>query len=294
MQGVWSESFLLTFLHFLAEVITNITMQKLFILVLLTISTTLSAQVLPQFGARSLGMGGTSLTMNDVYSVYNNPGAFGALDQTSIGINYENRFLLSELSTQSLAFGYHNEKSGNFGLHFQQYGFNLYREFQAGLAYGRQLADRFYGGMSVQFHSIQLGENYGSRNTASGSIGILYEASDDLQFGFRVQNVSRTSLAEYDNERLPTRFGLGMSYGFSEKVVWTLEAEKPILHPINIKSGLEIQPHEIINLRFGVNSYPFQSSFGFGLAFGKLNFDMVAIWNNQLGMSPSAGLKYEF
>jgi hypothetical protein len=269
-------------------------MHKVLFIVLLSISSTLSAQVLPQFGARSLGMGGTSLTINDVYSVYNNPGAFGALEQTAVGINYENRFLLAELSTQSLSFSYHHENAGNFGLHFQQYGFNLYREFQGGLTYGRQLADHFYGGMSVQFHSIQLGENYGTRNTASGSIGIFYEASEDLNFGFRVQNVSRTILAEYDNERLPTRFGLGMSYAFSEKLMWTLEAEKPILHPVNIKSGLEIQPHEIVYLRFGVNSYPFQSTFGFGLEFGKLAFDMAAIWNNQLGMSPSAGLKYEF
>lgn len=252
------------------------------------------AQVLPQFGARSLGLGGTGLTTTDVYAVYNNPGAFGAMDETAVGVNFENRYLLKELSTQSLAVGYHTENAGNFGIHFQQYGFNLYRQFQGGFSYGRQLANHFYGGMSVQFHSIQLGENYGTRNTASGSLGIFYEASEALQFGVRVQNVSRTALAEYEDERLPTRFGLGMAYVFSEKVRWMIEAEKAVVHPLNVRSGLEIQPHEIIYLRFGVNSYPFQSTFGFGLEFGRLAFDMAAIWHNQLGMSPSAGLKYVF
>jgi hypothetical protein len=84
-----------------------------------------SAQVYPQIGARSAGLGGTGLTFNDVYSVYNNPGAFGALENTAIGLNYENRFLLKELSSQALAFGFHSQKSGNFGIQFQQHGFAL-------------------------------------------------------------------------------------------------------------------------------------------------------------------------
>ena len=57
-------------------------------------------QVYPQIGARSAGMGATSLTFTDVYSVYNNPGAFGALAKTAVGVNYENRYLLKELSNQ--------------------------------------------------------------------------------------------------------------------------------------------------------------------------------------------------
>lgn len=252
------------------------------------------SQVYPQFGARSAGIGGTGLTISDVYATYNNPGAFGALENTSVGITYENRFLLSELSTQAIAIGYSTEKSGNIGIHFQQYGFNLYREMQGGLTYGLKLAKRFYGGFGLNFHRIQLGENYGSKNTATGTVGLFYAIREDLNFGVRIQNLSRTKLAEFEDERLPTRFGVGASYIFSEKVFWTIEAEKDLLNPINVKSGLEIHPHEILYLRLGVNSYPFQSSFGFGLAFGKLRFDMATLWHSSLGMSPSAGLNFNF
>ncbi len=252
------------------------------------------SQVYPQMGARSAGLGSTGLTFNDVYSVYNNPGAFGALEKTAVGINYENRFLVKELSTQSLAFGYHTEKNGNFGLQFQQYGFDLYRELQVGLVYGVKLANHFYGGVGFNFHRIHLAENYGNRNTASGSIGIFYEASKSLHLGVRVQNISRTTLAEAEDERFPTRFGVGITYLFSEKVSWTLEAEKAIVNPINVKSGLEFRPHEMLYLRLGVNSYPFQSAFGFGLSFDRLQFDMAASWHSTLGMSPSGGLTYRF
>lgn len=269
-------------------------MKNLLCILCLSLAINGFSQVYPQIGARSAGMGGTGLTLNDVYSVYNNPGAFGAMEKTAIGLNYENRFLLKELSTQALAFGYHSENAGNFGVQFQQYGFSLYREMQGGITYGRELFDGFYGGFSINFHRIQLAENYGSRNTASGGLGIFYEATENLHFGVRVQNISRTELSEFEDERLPTRFGVGATYIFSEKVFWTLEAEKPILHPINVKSGLEIHPHEILYLRLGVNSYPFQSAFGFGLAFGNLQFDMSTLWHSTLGISPSAGLKYRF
>jgi len=250
------------------------------------------SQVYPQIGARAAGTGGTALTAEDVYSAYNNPGAFGAMEKTSVGLNYENRYLLKELSTQSLAFGYHTEKNGNFGLHFQQYGFELYREMQIGLSYGLKLFDRFYGGFGLNFHRIQLAENYGSKNTASGAIGILYQATDNLHFGMRVLNLSRTKLAEY--ERLPTTFGLGITYYFSEKVLCNIEAEKTILNPVNVKAGFEIHPHEIVYIRLGVNSYPFQSAFGFGLNLDQFQFDLATTWHSALGMSPSAGLTYRF
>lgn len=269
-------------------------MKNLFFLMCIFSAVRGWTQVYPQIGARSAGLGATSITFTDVYSVYNNPGAFGALEKTAVGVNYENRYLLKELSTQALAFGYHTDKNGNFGLHFQQYGFELYREMQVGLSYGLKLFNRFYGGFGLNFHRIHLAENYGNRNTASGSIGVLYKATDNLHFGVRVLNLSRTKLADDQDERLPTTFGMGITYYFSENVLWNIEAEKTIVQPLNIKTGLEIHPHEILYLRLGVNSYPFQSSFGFGLNLDQLQFDLATTWHSTLGMSPSAGLTYRF
>lgn len=73
-----------------------------------------------------------------------------------------------------------------------------------------------------------------------------------------------------------------------------IEAEKDLLHPVNVKSGIEIQAHEVFAVRVGVNSYPFQSSFGFGLKMKKFHLDMATTWNVNLGLSPSAGLRFNF
>ena len=251
-------------------------------------------QVYSQIGARSNALGNATLSLTDVWSVYNNPGAFGALEHTAIGASYENRFLLKELSTQSLAAGYHTKNAGNFGIHFQQYGFSLYREMQAGFTYGMKFYDNFSGGVSLNYHRIALGENYGTRNTVSAALGMFYEMNDLLSFSMRINNINRAKLADAQDERLPTTFGLGLIYAFSDKAFWTVEAEKDLVNPLNVKSGIEVQAHEIFAVRFGVNSYPFQAAFGFGLKFGDFHLDMASMWHAQLGLSPSAGIHYEF
>jgi len=269
-------------------------MKKLLYISFILIAQQLDAQVNPQIGARSNGLANSSLCLNDVWSVYNNPGAFGALEKTELGASYENRFLLKQLSSQSLAFGYHTENSGNFGVHFQQYGFNLYREMNGGFTYGMKLFDNFSAGVSINYHGIFLAENYGSRNTFSAAMGLLYSLNTNLKIGMRVQNISRTRLAEFNDERLPTNFSLGFLYQISKKALLTFEAEKDLIHAINFKGGLEIKAHEILTLRVGVNSYPFQSAFGLSLKLKKFQFDLATQWHTALGISPSGGLKYTF
>ncbi|OIQ35931.1 MAG: hypothetical protein BM555_03730 [Crocinitomix sp. MedPE-SWsnd] len=269
-------------------------MKKLLLILLFSISLNSFGQVYSQIGARSNALGNATLSLNDVWSVYNNPGAFGSLEHTAVGVSYENRFLIKEMSTQSLAFGYHTENAGNFGVHFQQYGFNFYREMQGGITYGMKFYDNFSGGVSINYHRIALGETYGVKNSVSAALGLFYEMNDLLSFSMRVNNLNRAKLAADQDERLPTTFGLGLIYSFSEKAFWTVEAEKDLVHPLNIKSGIEVQPHEIFAIRLGVNSYPFQASFGFGLKFGDFHLDMASMWHAQLGLSPSAGIHYEF
>lgn len=269
-------------------------MHRLVLLVLISLGTKAVSQVHPQMGARSNGLGNASICFTDVWSVYNNPGAFGFLEETSVGVAAENRFLLKELSSQSLAFGLPAGKTGNFGLHFQQYGFNLYRELNSGFVYALKLAPTFSMGVSMNYHGIFLAENYGSKHTFSAGIGMFYSATKNLKLGMRIQNLNRTRLAEFDDERLPTNFGLGFLYQVSKKVSWSAEAEKDLIHPINIKTGIEIQAHEILAVRLGMNTWPFVSSFGFGLKLKSFHVDAAAQWHTVLGLSPSFGLHYSF
>lgn len=251
------------------------------------------AQVPNQIGARANGMANTTLLISDVWSVKNNIGAIGMLDKTEIGLAYQNRFLLKEFANQSVAFNYASEQ-GSFGLYFQQTGFSLYRQVVGGIGYGMKLNDNFSTGVSINYHRISFGDVYGSVGSVSASVGLFYEFNDNIDLGVNIANLNRANISNYQDERFPTVFNLGMKYKFSEGTFWSIEAEKDLLHPINIKSGIEIEAHEIFVLRLGMNSYPFQTALGVGLKMNNWRLDIATSWHTTLGVNPSAGLVYQF
>ena len=55
-------------------------------------------------GARFLGMGGTGLTLTDLWSVRLNPAGLAGLDKPVAGIFYQRHFLSEDLAHQGLAF----------------------------------------------------------------------------------------------------------------------------------------------------------------------------------------------
>ena len=269
-------------------------MQKIALIIYLFFSSFAFSQVPHQIGARANGLANSTLLISDVWSVKNNPGAMGQLTKTSVGIAYQNRFLVNELSNQSLAFNYHLTGKSNIGLYFQQTGFSLYRQLQTGLVYGMKLADNLSAGVSLNFHRIAFGDIYGSVNAVSASVGLKYALNKNLDLGLNIQNINRAKLSDYQDERFPTLFNIGLKYNFSEGTFWSVEAEKDILHPLNIKSGIEILTHQIFVVRLGMNSYPFQAGFGAGLKLKQFNLDIASTWHSTLGLSPSMALSYHF
>ena len=108
------------------------------------------------------------------------------------------------------------------------------------------------------------------------------------------EQIPRNVDAHFDDERLPTNFTLGMRYHFSDKAFWTVDVEKDIVNKVNFKSGIEIKAHDILSLRFGFNTFPFQSAFGLSLKLKNFQLDIASMYHNQLGLSPSGALVYNF
>ena len=269
-------------------------MQKFTLVLYVFFTSFIFAQVPNQIGARANGIGNATLLVQDVWSIKNNPGAMGQLNSTAVGIAYQNRFLINELSNQSLAFNYHLTNKSNIGLYFQQTGFSLYRQLQTGLAYGMKLTDNFSAGVSLNFHRVAFGDIYGSVNAVSASVGLMYSLNKNLDLGLNIQNINRAKLDDYQDERFPTLFNIGLKYKFSQGTFWSLEAEKDILHPVNVKSGIEILTHDIFVVRLGMNSYPLQATFGAGLKLKQFQLDIASTWHTDLGLNPSMALSYKF
>jgi len=242
-------------------------------------------------GARSFGLAGNSIQFQDLWSAENNPAGLGKLNAWGAGISYQNQFLLSELATKSLVAAYPLNNAA-FGLSFKQFGFSNYQENKLGLSYGQQLGENISLGIQLNYRLIQLSEGYGNKNAFTGTIGLQTNITEDLSIAAVVINPNHTKLAEYDDERIPTVFKLGLGYTFSKKVQVLTELVKDIDFGTDVKLGVEYKPIEILHFRVGYASTPSLSSFGFGIDLKNFTIDFASSFDSNLGFSPQVSLQY--
>jgi hypothetical protein len=243
-------------------------------------------------GARSLSLANASVCISDAWAFHNNPGALGNLKETSIGISYENRFLLKELQTQGFVIA-HPLKKGVISLGGQLYGQSLYRTNRVGLGYSLQLSEKLFAGVQMNYQSIRI-SNYGNKGTVSGELGMLAKINEKVNVGFSVFNLNRAKLSAFQDDRFSTFMRIGLSYRVSSKVSILAEAEKEIESKIRPKGAVEYQVSEIFFLRVGASANPLELTFGAGLALKNgLRIDFGSAWHQLLGLSPHFGLTFD-
>ena len=248
-------------------------------------------------GARSSGLGGSSSTFFDVWSVQNNQAGLGQIHQVEAGVYYENRFQLKELTYSAMAFAIPLKKNGAFGVSYNTFGYSAFRQSKAGLAYGMRFGENFSAGMQLDYFStgIQDAMNvYGRRSVFTGELGFIARLTPQVSVSGHLFNIVRARLASYNNEVLPMVLKGGLQYKVSEKVLMVFETEKQTYADINLKGGIEYLPAKDVYLRTGASSFPRQMSFGAGFLYKGLKVDLASTWHSVLGISPQISLGYIF
>jgi hypothetical protein len=242
-------------------------------------------------GARSAGMANASVTLYDLWSVHHNQAGLGWLEEFSAGAFYESKFLLNELSVKGGAIAYPT-KSGTFGVSIMSFGYSLYSEGKYGLAYGRKLGENVSAGVQVNYLTTRIANDYGNASALSVEAGVQARLSKKLAIGMHLYNPNRAKITDYNNEKIPTVMRLGLDYKFSNKVFTTVEAQKDIDHPAQLKVGIEYHIVEQLYLRAGISSNPFLNTFGFGLKLQKFQVDFATSIHSTLGFTPQMSLTY--
>lgn len=243
-------------------------------------------------GARSISMANASVTQNDVWSVYNNVGAAADIKSLRIGVSYHNRFLLKELQTQGIA-AVIPLKVGAITVGVRHFGYRQFRSMNAGVGYSMRLFKKFYAGVQVNYQGLFLNENYGSKNTVTGDLGIYSYITDNWKLGASVSNLWRSKLSEFQDDRLTTAIRLGTSYNFSDRALIVLEAEKRIDDPLRAKFGVEYQAVKNLFIRGGVATAPIEFSFGLGYHFKMIGISAGTSYRQTLGWSPHFSLIFK-
>ena len=244
-------------------------------------------------GARSAALANASVTLGDGWAAFNNQAALAYLSKTTFGTSFENRFLLNELSTKNFLVAIPTS-AGSFSLSGSMFGFNLYNEKKAGLAYAKKLGKKIAAGIQIDYLNTYINDEfYGSKTMFTVEGGLLAEPIKNLQIGFHLFNPNRTKLSEFENEPIPTIIRVGACYHFSEKVFWSVEEEKDIDQDGSFRSGIEYKVGNVFTLRTGVATNPTLFAFGFGIRYGKIALDAASTYHQVLGFSPCVSLNYE-
>ncbi len=243
--------------------------------------------------ARFAGIGYSSVVLYDAWSAINNQAGLANLTAPTLAFGYENKFQIKETSTQVAAFVMPT-KTGNFAVSYKRFGYELYAENSFGLAYARNLGKYISAAVQFDYLYYQQTENYGNRGAFLFEAGIIAKPIDKLFIGVHLFNPSKTKLADYDDERVPTVMRFGMGYYFTNQVVLTIETEKDIQQKARFKGGIEYEPVTHLFLRTGFGTEPNQFSFGLGYRFWNFTTDIAVSTHETLPLSTEISLKYSF
>jgi hypothetical protein len=244
-------------------------------------------------GGRSLAMGGASVAGCDFWSVSNNQAGTAWLRDVSAGMSFENRFLLNELMFEQMGIVL-PLKPGTIGLVVNRFGNNLYSELKTGLSFARKFGKHFSAGIQLDYLRIHISDDYGTRNLLSCEIGLFFQADKHLRIGLQLLNPIPVKIFENPAELLPPDICFGLSYSFSDDFLTTIEIEKDLENPLAFRAGAEYHFTGMAYARFGISASPVSFTFGAGLEFGKLKFDLASGYHQALGFSPSGSIIYSF
>ncbi|MBX7107806.1 MAG: hypothetical protein K1X61_04070 [Chitinophagales bacterium] len=241
--------------------------------------------------ARSNAMGGTGITLTDMFAVFNNQASMAFVKDVTAGIFTERRFMMSEL-------GYHAggvvlpTRSGVFGLSAAYAGFDVYNEKKAGLSYARLFSKHISGGIQFDYLGTSIAE-YGNAAAFTIEAGLLVKITDKFSTGAHVFNPVRVNAGFADN-KIPTTLKLGVSYEASDKVWLAAEAKKDIDKAAQFCAGIEYRMIDAFHLRAGFQTNPAMYTFGAGINIQQLRIDLATTYHQVLGVSPQIAVSYAF
>ncbi len=255
-------------------------------------------------GSRAAALGNVSVASQDFYAVFNNQAGIANYKKPAIGVDWQNHFLVGELSYNSAGLILPTHM-GAFGGNIQYYGYALYNESKMGLSFARKFGEKFAAGLQMDYFMRHIAEGYGNANAFTFEMGMQADLSENLVLGVHVFNPIEVKYSGADEEKIPAVVTLGVFYSITDQLIITAETEKNMLFKPVFRGGLEYTLPHPVSFRVGFSSIPArvgsegfsvanQFSFGFGYQWGNLQVDIAASMHQTLGWSPGLSLYYEF
>ncbi|MBN1819937.1 MAG: hypothetical protein JXR31_09465 [Prolixibacteraceae bacterium] len=246
----------------------------------------------PKGGARSLAMSNAFISITDIWGTFHNQAGIAELQNISVSVYYTSKFNLKELS-QISGTAVLPTKSGNFGFCFSQFGTGQFKETKLGLAFSKQLGEKIFTGIQIDYLSSLFPENSRARGVPTFEGGLIYKINEKWRLGAHIFNPLHVKFKSFSGEeKMPFIIRAGSSFNISETFLFSAEIEKVTELKVLIKSGAEFFVAENFVLRFGVSGEPFAYTSGIGYTFGKITTDIAFHYHGNLGLTPAISIQF--
>ena len=268
-------------------------MKRLLILTILILSTSsiFAYDIIHPIGGRAAAMGGSSVASRGLWAMQNNPAGISELEKISLGLYYENRWMLPETAYKCGAFALPT-KFGCIGLSFNQFGSSKYNENKFGLAYAKDFGRYLQIGLQLDYLLLKIGNDYGKFNAVTFELGLQSQVTEKLTLGTYIFNPVNFSFEQtLNHEKLPIIMRFGLAYQFTKDFIGQCEIEKNTEREgVNLRAGLEYEAVKNLYFRAGAQSNPGILTFGVGYAIRFAQVDVAAQLHNELGASIQIGM----
>ena len=254
------------------------------------------AQISPVIPSSVSVAGASSAVMND-WSAFHNPAALAHVDRTEIAAQFENRFMMKELSTKSVQAGF-NTGPVNVGLSFSYQGYSVYNEMIAGLGLARNFGDKFSMGVQFDYYTAYFSASDESRYRGAvlAQFGVASTILPKLTVGFNTFNPFQTNIkTEFSTRRIPSVFSIGTNYAFADNLIWLTQIDKEASSSFRFASGFEYTMIRELTVKLGAYGTDYLiPCLGFGIHLGGFHFNLNGKLHPLLGLNTVANLKYRF
>jgi hypothetical protein len=266
----------------------------IFLLIILSSFQIISSQV-SNIIPSSLTIAQTSVSDTHSWTAFNNPAILGYLKKSEFGFQYENRYLLPELSTKSAQVGYAS-KLVNAGVSFSHFGYSLYHEMLMGIGFARNFSDKFAMGVQFNYYTAYFSASNSYRGALLPQIGLSTKLSSNFSIGFNTFNPFQTNIqTEFVVKRIPSVLSLGSEYYFSPEFVWLTQIDKEVSSNYRFATGFEYQMLEYLSIKLGAyGSGYLVPCIGLGFNADSFLVELNCELHPLLGLNTLAAIKYCF
>ena len=243
-------------------------------------------------GGRTNSLGKCSVALNDFWSLHNNPAGISSYNHLSIGISYENRFLLKELGNKNIGVLF-PLNIGVIGISFSQFGYEHYNENVIGIALARNFGPHLKIGLKLDYLLLKFSGDYDNFSTPTFELGLQYEINENLSLGAYLFNPIHVKIKTTNNSGIPIIMRLGFSYFIKDNFMITSEIEENFKENFSYRFGIEYECYKNFFIRSGFQLKPELFTFGIGYNYKFCVIDIAGQMNQDLGASLNCSLLFK-